>query len=122
MRLILILALFAFSNVSFAQKTCRPFLLILTVGEPTVTFVNSCVPGEESVLSMAVSIGDKKVEVDSATFLSMDVNIKPAITKRIVEGISPRDANVIVNDIVPALKNDELVKAKLALIELVLTP
>ena len=115
-----ILVLLSISSTVFAG-TCNPFAMEVQVSGSTITFENLCTPDAKSIASMRVSFGGKSVRVDSATLSSPNVDVKQAINKRITEGVSLSDAQIIVNQINPALQRGELVEAKLALIDLVIT-
>jgi hypothetical protein len=115
------LVILTLSSTLHAQGPCKPFLLSLAVAGSEISFASSCIPGSESVLSFAVSAHGNRVSVESDSLPSANVDVKKSISKRAIEGLSRRDADIIVNQINPALQTGDLSKAQQALNELILS-
>ncbi len=120
-KLLAILVLLSVSSTTFAA-TCKNFTMSIgTIGGYEISFSNICNSDYASTMSMAVSVDGKRVEVDSGTLSSEEVDVRQAISLRLTEGLSGSDARAILNVIGPALQSGDAAQAKISLIDLVLS-
>jgi len=91
-----------------APKTCRPFLIALSVGgvSENVILERACTPENDPVWAIKVERAAKKelsVKVSSEKYPEEKAKIESRIKSMVVDGISQEDADFIVMKTGPAL-------------------
>lgn len=112
--------LLAFLSLSGRAESCRPFVLETKVDGFSVEYSRTCIESEV-ILKMGVKAGKNQVSVDTGTLYSSEININKAILKRIVNGTSDADNDIILKDIIPALKRGDVDLARRYLTEMILS-
>lgn len=111
--------------VAAAPKTCKPFLLALSVGGvgENVVMERSCTPGNDPVWALKVERAANTkiwVKVSSDKHPEEKGRIENRIKSMVADGISQEDANFIVMQTGPALAKAEAASRREQLIILAL--
>ena len=98
--------------VTAAPKTCKPFLIALSVGgvSESVALERACTPENDPVWAIKVERNTKKelsVKVSSDKYPEEKAKIESRIKSMVVDGISQEDADFIVMKTGPALARAE---------------
>lgn len=96
-------------------KTCKPFLLSVSVGgvSERVVLERSCTPENDTVWAIAVERGDRRVvsvKVSSDKYPADRAKLESRIKSMVADGIGQEDADFIVLKTGAALKKAELAK------------